>query len=209
MSESINPEENNTEVVSAAAATEVPAEALPEEQEEAVQLDPEADRNPAEEVAVVEETAAAAPAAAPEEDGEISGEKAQGDDASVKIAEDNSKEAEDKVGEDEEEGDEDGEDKEDDDVDEESEESEDSDDDDLPWYEDEEFWLGDANSGGFEWDQHGAATRAAIVLTAKSARALSKAKVALHYCWLPFVIYLGMQHPINGKHLTVRDVLGI
>ena len=74
----------------AAAATEVPAEALPEEQEEAVQLDPEADSEPAEEVAVVEETAAAAPAAAPEEDGEISGEKAQGDDASVKIAEDNS-----------------------------------------------------------------------------------------------------------------------
>ena len=86
---------------------------------------------------------------------------------------------------------------------------EESDDEDVAWYEDEEFWLGDANSGGYEWDQHNAATRATIVLAAKSSQALSKAKVALHYCWLPFVIYLGMQHPINGKTVTLRDVLGV
>ena len=87
-------------------------------------------------------------------------------------------------------------------------ESEDSEEEDIPWYEDEEFWLGDSSSGGYDWDQHTAATRASIVLATKAPRLYRRPKVALHYCWLPLVIYLGMQHPINGKTITLRDVLG-
>ena len=91
---------------------------------------------------------------------------------------------------------------------EEEEEEEDDDDIDLPWYKDEYFWLGEETSDGYDWDDRSLGYRVKKVINVNGGSIAHTIKVGLHMAWIPAILYLGAQHPVNGVKISIGDLLG-
>ena len=91
---------------------------------------------------------------------------------------------------------------------EEEEEEEDDDDIDLPWYKDEYFWLGEETSDGYDWDDRSLGYRVKKVINVNGGSIAHTIKVGLHVAWIPAILYLGAQHPVNGVKISIGDLLG-
>ena len=91
---------------------------------------------------------------------------------------------------------------------EEEEEDDDDDDIDLPWYKDEYFWLGEETSDGYDWDDRSLGYRVKKVINVNGGSIAHTIKVGLHMAWIPAILYLGAQHPVNGVKISIGDLLG-
>ena len=92
---------------------------------------------------------------------------------------------------------------------EESDEDEEDDDDhdnELPWYKDEYFWLGEQTSDGYDWDDRSVGYRVKKVLNVNGGRLAQTMKVGVHLGWIPVIIALGMNHPVNGITPSLGDL---
>ena len=93
-------------------------------------------------------------------------------------------------------------------VDEPEEDSDYSDNEEDPWYANEDFWLGDDTSEGLDWDQHGLSVRVGKIVATRGVQVIQKAKTVFHYGWITYLLYLGMNHPVNGVTPSFGDLLG-
>ena len=92
------------------------------------------------------------------------------------------------------------------DDDDESDEDDEDDDDDLPWYKDEYFWLGEQTSDGYDWDDRSVGYRVKKVLNVNGGRLAQTMKVGVHLGWIPVILVLGMNHPVNGITPSLGDL---
>ena len=81
---------------------------------------------------------------------------------------------------------------------EEEEEEDEIEDGEIPWYKDEYFWLGEETSDGYDWDDRSAGYRVKKVLNTNGGKIAQTLKVGLHVGWIPLILVLGMNHPVNG-----------